>query len=246
MNSISLGVAFLAGVVSFLSPCVLPIIPGFLSYLAGEGALRGGAPRARRLAVFLSSVFFVLGFSAVFAVLGVLLNTVLSAIAAGVQIWLSRLGGALIIFFGLYVTGLVSVSFLDRPHTFKVGTVGTTDWSRHATSFLFGVAFAVGWTPCVGAVLGAILGLAASAPGSAFSLLSVYALGLGVPFLFVGIFAGEASRLIGKYEKISKAVNIIFGALLIIVGILVFTNNLSKLANFSLLNQLGSRPSELV
>ena len=109
-----------------------------------------------------------LGFSLVFAALGVLLNTVLEAVAYDVQIWLSRIGGTLVIIFGLYLAGLVKISFLERPHTFAVHTGNR---SRYTTSFLFGLAFAAGWTPCVGAALGAILGLAASAPGSAFLLL---------------------------------------------------------------------------
>ncbi len=235
MFSISIPVAFLAGLVSFLAPCVLPIIPGFLAYLAGVGGTGDGAASTPRRDIFLNSVFFVLGFSVVFALLGVLLNTVLATFAYSVQIWLSRVGGALIMFFGLYLVGLIHLSFLDRPHVFRVGS---TNRSKFITSFLFGLAFAAGWTPCVGATLGAILGLAAVSPGSAFSLLLSYALGLGVPFLFVGLFAGEASRFIAKYERFSKAVNIVFGALLIIIGILVFTGNLSRIANFELLNKL--------
>ncbi len=234
MISISISVAFFAGVVSFLAPCVLPIIPGFLAYLAGANGGSGGACAPRRRDIFLNSLFFVLGFSLVFAVLGVLLSSVLGAVAVSVSIWLSRIGGALIIFFGLFVAGFITVPILERPHVFAVGT---RFHSKYLTSFLFGVAFAAGWTPCVGATLGAILGLATSSPGSAFSLLFVYAIGLGLPFLVVGLFAGEASRFISKYEKFSKAVNVIFGTLLIVIGILVFTGNLSRIANFDLLNR---------
>jgi len=102
---------------------------------------------------------------------------------------------------------------------------------------LFGAAFAAGWTPCVGAVLGSILGLAASQPGSAFSLLLAYALGLGLPFLLVGLFAAQASAFINRYIYIVKYINIAFGVILIALGILVFTQNLSRIANFALLNQ---------
>ena len=232
MNSISLYVAFVAGLVSFLSPCVLPITPGFLAYLAGTSL---EASDSRRKEVFLNSLFFVLGFSVVFAALGVLLNTVLESVAYDVQIWLSRIGGALVIFFGLYLAGLIKVSFLDRPHTFKVKS---GIHSRYVTSFLFGLAFAAGWTPCVGAALGAILGIAASAPGSAFLLLFSYALGLGLPFLVIGFFAAQASVFIERYSKVLKYINIAFGILLILLGILIFTGNLPLLANFQLLNQL--------
>ncbi len=231
MVDINIGVAFVAGLVSFLAPCVLPIIPGFLAYLAGS-SLEAGA--VQRKEIVINSLFFVLGFSVVFAVLGVLLNTLLEAVAYDVQIWLSRIGGALVIVFGLYLTGLIKIAILERPHTFKVKT-GLH--SRYVTSFLFGLSFAAGWTPCVGAALGAILGLATSAPGSAFVLLLSYALGLGLPFLVIGFFAGQASRFIEKYQQTFVYVNKFFGVLLILLGVLIFTQNLSRLANFELLNR---------
>jgi cytochrome c-type biogenesis protein len=231
MNSISLYIAFVAGLVSFLSPCVLPIIPGFLSYLAGTSLEAGNS---RKKDIFLSSLFFVLGFSIVFAVLGVLLNTVLQSVAYGVQIWLSRFGGLLVILFGLYLTGLIKISYLDRPHTFSVKT---GIHSKHVTAFLFGLAFAAGWTPCVGAALGAILGIATSQPGSAFVLLLAYALGLGAPFLVIGFFASQASVIIDRYSRFLKYVNVAFGILLIMLGVFIFTGNLSLLANFELLNK---------
>jgi cytochrome c-type biogenesis protein len=229
MQDIAVLTAFIAGLVSFLAPCVLPIIPGFLAYLAGS---RGGVAASRR-EIFLNSVFFVLGFSFIFALLGVLLNTILSSIAYDVQTWLSRIGGILIIFFGLYLTGLIKISFLEREHKIAVKTKFN---SRYLTSFIFGLAFAAGWTPCVGPVLGVILGLAASAPGSAFVLLLSYALGLGVPFLIVGAFTAQATAFISKIGKKIIYVNMVFGIILIILGILIFTENLSKIASFELLN----------
>ena len=231
MFDISYPIAFLAGVVSFLAPCVLPIIPGFLAYLAGS-SLSG--LESNRKAIFLNSVFFVLGFSLVFAILGVLLNSILSSVAYDVQIWLSRIGGALVIVFGLYLVGLIKLPFLERPHVFKV-KVGVH--SRYLTSFLFGLAFAVGWTPCVGATLGAILGLVAVNPASAFGLLLVYALGLGIPFLIIGIFASQAGEWIARNAEKLRFVNIIFGAILIALGVLIFTGNLARIANFELLNR---------
>lgn len=230
-SDVSILVAFAAGLVSFIAPCVLPLVPGFLAYLAGSG--EAGAPPSRKN-VFINSVFFVLGFSVVFALLGVLLNTVLSAVAYDVQIWLSRLGGALIIFFGLYLMGLLKIGFLEKEHKILVKTKLS---SRYLTSFLFGLAFAAGWTPCVGAVLGAILGLAASAPGSAFTLLLAYALGLGLPFLIVGLFAGEAQQLLNRIAGAAVYVNFAFGLLLVGLGILIFTGRLSEIANFELLNR---------
>ncbi|HEX4104112.1 MAG TPA: cytochrome c biogenesis protein CcdA [Candidatus Paceibacterota bacterium] len=231
-NGISLWVAFAAGVVSFISPCVLPIIPGFLAYLSGATL---GESRAKRMELFLNSLFFVIGFSLVFAALGVLLNSILRGVAYGVQEWLAWIGGAIIIFFGLYLMEFFHIPFLEREH--KLGAAKKFN-SRYLTSLVFGMAFAAGWTPCVGVALGAILGLAVSAPGTAFSLLITYSLGLGVPFLIVGLFASQAANFINKYSSVVRYVNIAFGALLVALGVLVFTQNLSYIANWSLLNNV--------
>ena len=231
-TTISLWVAFAAGVVSFISPCVLPIIPGFLAYLSGASL---GKSEAKRMELFLNSLFFVIGFSIVFAALGVLLNSVLRTVAYGVTEWLSWIGGAIIIFFGLYLMEFFHIPWLEREH--KLGAAKKFN-SRYLTSLVFGMAFAAGWTPCVGIALGAILGLAVSAPGTAFYLLLAYSLGLGLPFLIVGIFASQAANLINKYAGIVRYVNIVFGAILVVLGILVFTQNLSYIANWSLLNNV--------
>ena len=154
------------------------------------------------------------------------------------QAWLSRIGGIVVIFFGLYLVGLIKVPFLEKDYKFAVKRKFK---SRYATSLVFGMAFAVGWTPCAGAVLGGILALAASAPVSSFFLLLFYALGLGVPFLIVGLFTAQATNLIAKMGDKFKYVNIIFGILLIALGVLVFTQNLSLVGNFDFINNLFLR-----
>jgi len=131
--------------------------------------------------------------------------------------------------------GLIKIPFLEREHKMAVKT---KFGSRYATSFVFGAAFAAGWTPCVGAALGAILGLAATQPGSAFALLMSYALGLGIPFLVVGLFTQRMNSLFTRYAKAAKYVNIIFGIILIGLGILIFTGQLNRIANFELLNRI--------
>ena len=224
--------AFLSGLVSFLAPCVLPIIPGFLAYLAGASNTDA---KLKRKEIFINSVFFVLGFSFIFAILGVVLNTIFSNIAYSVQLWLSRFGGVLIIFFGLYLVGLVKIPFLEREYKFGVKTKFK---SRYITSFLFGLAFAAGWTPCVGPALGVILGLAATEPGSAFILLLTYSLGLGIPFLIVGAFTGQATEIISRHAKKLRYLNIFFGIIILIIGILIFTQKLALVANFDVLNKL--------
>jgi len=233
MADVSIIIAFVAGLVSFLSPCVLPIIPGFLAYLSGTSLSQDTSESKR--SILINSVFFVVGFSVIFAILGVLLNTVLNSVAYGVQIWLSRIGGAVVIFFGLYLMGLLKIAFLDREHKFRVTQKFN---SRYLTSFVFGAAFAVGWTPCVGAALGAILGLAVSAPGTAFYLLMSYSLGLGLPFIVVGLFASQAQAWIAKLGTALKYVNITFGIILVILGVLVFTQSLSLIASFDFVNKL--------
>ncbi len=231
MSNLSFVIAFSAGLLSFLSPCVLPIVPGFLAYLAGSTSV--GAQNRRRN-IFLASVFFVLGFATVFALLGVLLNTILAYAAGDVQMWLSRIGGLFIIFFGLALTGLVRIPFFEQE--FKIN-VGTKFSSRYVTAFVFGASFAAGWTPCVGPVLGAIIGLAAASPGSAFALFMVYALGLGLPFLVVGAVAMPLSGLLTRWGKVLHIITVVFGAILIIIGVLVFTERLSAIANLSFIQQ---------
>lgn len=233
MSDLSVIIAFVAGLVSFVAPCILPVIPGFLAYLGGTNT--GDADRSRGV-VFLHSFLFVLGFSLVFAALGVLLNTLLERIAYDVQIWLSRIGGVLIIFFGLYLVGLIHLPWFEQKHGFTVRRGHGA--SRYATSLLFGAAFAAGWTPCVGAALGAILGLAASEPGTAFYLLMAYALGLGLPFLIVGYFAHEAQNMLYRFGRTATIINRAFGVLLIVIGVLVFTQQLSRIGNFELLNNM--------
>jgi len=232
MDEIKIGVAFLGGLASFLAPCVLPLIPGFLAYMSGTTIAEA---KSKRMTIFINSLLFVIGFSLVFSLLGVLLQTVLSEVAYETQVWLSRIGGAVIIFFGLYLTGLLHIKFFATEHKLNVKTESK---SKYFTSLLFGVAFAAGWTPCVGPVLAGILGLAVTDPGLTFVLLMSYTLGLGLPFLLVGLFTGEALNFIKKYQKALKYFEIIFGILLIILGILVFTQSLSLIANFEFLNNI--------
>lgn len=231
MVQVTLIAAFVAGVVSFLSPCVLPLIPGFLAYVSGTSL----EEKKSRLKIFLNSVSFVLGFSLIFALLGVLLNTLLESISYTLQLWLSRIGGIIIILFGLYLLGILKFRFLEREHRLKVKKKFSISY---VTSFVFGAAFAVGWTPCVGAALGSILTLSITQPGTSFALLMVYSLGLGIPFLLVGLFSTEALNVLTKSGKFFKVFNIIFGIILIILGILVFTQTLNVVANLSLLNNI--------
>jgi len=189
----------------------------------------------RQWSIFINSVFFVLGFSFIFSLLGVLLQSVLSNVAFTLQKWLGYFGGTLIIFFGLYLLGLIKIPFLEKEHKLQVKRKFKYSY---ATSFVFGSAFAVGWTPCVGAILGAILTLAVVSPGSAFPLLLSYSIGLGVPFLLVGLFTNQAAKWINRAGPWLKYVNYTFGVVLIILGVLVFTNQLSRFSSVPFLTNL--------
>jgi len=189
----------------------------------------------------MSSVFFVLGLSVTFSLLGVLLQTVLSSVAFKTQVWLARIGGILIILFGLYTIGLIKIGFLQQE--FKLHPRLRTR-SSYLTSFIFGAAFAVGWTPCVGPILGAILTLAVTSPSIAFFLLLFYTLGLGIPFLLVGFFTNQAQTFIRRAGRWLDYMNRFFGFLLVLLGILIFTLQLNRIANFSLLTDFLLRFSE--
>jgi len=230
MAEVTLVIAFIAGLVSFLSPCVLPIIPGFLSYLSGISASEADSSRGRAV-IFLNTLFFVLGFTLVFSILGVLINSIFSDVAFSIRGWLGRIGGVIIILFGLTLMKVVRLPFLEKERKFRVKKLGIS----YVTSFMFGLAFAAGWTPCVGAVLASILTLAAVSANNAFSLLVSYSLGLTLPFLITGLFVSRMQGFIHRHEKVLSSVNMVFGALLVILGILVFTNTLSAVSSFTLL-----------
>ncbi|HLD78054.1 MAG TPA: cytochrome c biogenesis protein CcdA [archaeon] len=181
-----------------------------------------------RLRVFSNAVVFVIGFSLVFALFGVLLNTALSGLAFDARVWAARIGGVVIVLFGLYLTGILKLGFLERRRGLKARRFRNT----YATSFVFGASFAVGWTPCVGAILGAILTLAATQPGTSFALLLLYSLGLGVPFLIAGAFTAQLASFIQRSQRAIKWVSVVAGILLIGIGALVFLNQLQVVASF--------------
>lgn len=186
--------------------------------------------------VFISSVFFVLGFSLVFSLAGVLLQSVLSGTSFASQKWLERIGGGVIVLFGIWLLGLIRPKVLEREYKLTLKRRFKFFW---ITSFVFGAAFAVGWTPCVGPVLGAVLTLAATRPGSAFTLLSAYSLGLGIPFLLVGLFINEARAIISASGRWLKYLNYVFATILILLGILMFTGQLSRISNLSFVSDFS-------
>jgi cytochrome c-type biogenesis protein len=267
MAEINIIVSAIAGMGSFFSPCILPILPAFISYLSGttlheigninktqtsavdnknkdstiSTSINGNnkksisLQKSTRLNIFLNTVYFVLGFSLVFAVLGVALNSVLVNVGTSFQNTLQIIGGIVIISFGVFLilsSKINNLNFerkLTRIPKFK---------TSYITSLVFGIAFAAGWTPCVGPILGTTFTLAATSPGEAYNLLLAYSLGLGTPFLITSAFFSRATGLIKKTVKYLKYFNPIMGTFLIILGILIFTNQLNILGNFPLVNEI--------
>jgi cytochrome c-type biogenesis protein len=236
-------VSALAGAGSFFSPCILPIVPAFISYLSGttlsevqnQQGPQVSVKRMTRLSIFLNTVYFVLGFSLVFAVLGVIFNSVLANLGTGFQGTLQSIGGIVIIVFGAYL--ILSTRFRSLNFEKRMTNIPKFKTS-YLTSFVFGAAFASGWTPCVGPILGSTLTLAATSPGAAYNSLLAYALGLGVPFLVTGAFFSQATGLIRRMVKHLKYFNPIMGSVLVVLGILLFTNQLSVLGSFPLTGQI--------
>ena len=224
--TLGLVVAFAAGLLSFLSPCVLPLVPSYIGFLTGMSLPEMSG---RRRAALAHAVLFVLGFSLVFMLLGA------SATALGralnyYQIWLQRIGGVLIIAFGLVCLGVVKVGLLNQEHRLQMehkpmGYLG---------SVLVGMAFAAGWTPCIGPVLGGILGLAATSQdvGRGMLLLAVYSAGLAVPFLLAAIALESFLNWFQRFRRYLPWVMRITGVLLIFVGVLMVTGEFTRLAGW--------------
>ncbi|MAF59561.1 MAG: cytochrome c biogenesis protein CcdA [Candidatus Pacebacteria bacterium] len=238
MEPISLGFAisaFVAGLLTFLAPCTLPLVPGYLGFISGvppEDLKDPSKQKEVKRKIFLNGVFFIIGFAIIFILFGTLAGVIGQGLTP-YKIWLTRIGGVFVILFGLFMLGAFNIPFLQSdkrlraPKWLQVG--------KPSSSFIIGSAFAFGWTPCVGPILGSIL-LLASTSSTALSgalLLTVFSAGLAVPFLLVALGFSHAATYIKKISKYLKWVSVIGGIFLIFLGILLITNN------FNLLIQWG-------
>jgi cytochrome c-type biogenesis protein len=223
----SVPIAFAAGLLSFLSPCVLPVVPAYLSYMSGVGAAEAVARRPLQTGSVAAA--FVAGFSAVFVALGAT-ATALGAILSDYRLDIARAGGVLIVLMGLVFMGAVKVPWLYREARFHP-TPGAGLWG----SVLLGSAFAFGWSPCIGATLGAVLTMAAGrgaagGPAEGAFLLAVYSLGLGLPFVAAGVGIARLSGVVAWLRGHARVVNIGSGALLVLVGVLFATDQLFRIS----------------
>jgi cytochrome c-type biogenesis protein len=244
-ENVTLLAAFGAGLLSFISPCVLPLVPGYLSYISGisldemrghavsmtgsgAGVAVAASPAVRRQ-VILSSLAFILGFSIVFVSLGAAASAIGRFLLERQEIF-NRIAGAIVVVFGLHTMGVLRIEWLyqeKRVHTSRkpAGYLGAT---------LIGVAFAFGWTPCIGPILAGILALAGTQDtvGQGVRLLSVYSLGLGVPFLATALAINRFYSAMGRIRRHYHKIELVSGALLVIIGLLIFTNKFTVIAQW--------------
>jgi cytochrome c-type biogenesis protein len=235
--NIGLGLAFVAGLASFLSPCVFSLVPAYIGYLGGRSAASAQDGEGNRWLTFSHGLAFVLGFSIVFVFLGVA-TSALGGVLFNLRTWIAKIGGIVVILFGLHMTRIVRIKFLDydlRPQS-------QPDHQRsYISSALMGVFFSAGWSPCVGPVLGAILTLSLSGGSvtQGASLLTAYSAGLAIPFLIAALGVGWVTTVLRRYGKVMHYVEIGMGVLLIIVGVMLFLGTFEQLARFGVFIDLG-------
>ncbi len=219
LGNITLGLAFLAGLASFLSPCVFSLVPAYVGYLGGRAAGGEGGANSR-LVTFLHGLAFVLGFSVVFVGLGVG-AALLGGVLYDMRFILTRVGGVVVVLFGLHMIGIVRIPFLE--YDTRVQSLPNPRYG-YLSSALMGVFFSAGWSPCVGPVLGAILTLVLNGGSVAMGavMLSAYSAGLAVPFLLAALSIGWVGVTLRKYGKAMRYVEIAMGVILIVVGIMLF------------------------
>ena len=243
-TAIGLAAAFGAGLVSFVSPCVLPLVPAYVSYVAGQSprADMPGPDMRDRLAALGLSMFFVLGFSSVFVALGAS-ATQLGRLALQYRYEANLIGGAIVIAFGLLMLAMTrGMPWLQREFRFHPRIVG----GRPLPAFVLGVAFGFGWTPCIGPILGAILTVSATqtSASAGVGLLATYAAGLGVPFLLTALFTRELAGRLKNLRRFGAFLQVAAGVVLILMGIAMITGKLSAfsywlLQTFPVFGQIG-------
>jgi cytochrome c-type biogenesis protein len=225
MQEISIISVFIAGILSFLSPCILPLIPGYISFISGESLSDLTVNNRIHKKAIIGTIFFGIGFSSIFIILGAS-ATGIGKIFIEYKDIFSKIAGLIVIFFGLHMLGFFKINFLKKQFkwNYKKGNA-----PYYIEAFLLGLAFVFGWTPCIGPILASVLTFAANEQTvtSGIVLLSVYSLGLWVPFLLSAIFLSTCMSLIKRFGKVTITIEKIAGILLILLGILIMTNSLS-------------------
>jgi cytochrome c-type biogenesis protein len=233
---------FIAGILTFLAPCTLPLVPGYLGFISGVSPADLDNPEKAKNArwqIVKNGLLFILGFSIVFVILGALVGIAGQALSS-YRTALMQIGGIFVIFFGLFMTGVFKLPFLQMDKRMKMPS--WLEVGKPGSSFIIGAIFAFGWTPCVGPILGSVLLLASSTAtiGSAILLLAVFSLGLAVPFILVAIGFSSATKHIKSISRYLNVISIIGGIFLVALGILLLTNN------FPLLIQYGYKVLQFI
>jgi cytochrome c-type biogenesis protein len=223
--------ALAGGLLSFLSPCVLPVVPPYLAYMSGISMSEMTSATEARKRVILPALFFVMGLSTIFLLLGFAASK-LGIFFLSNQEWFNRIAGIIVITFGLHFLGLIRIPFLMREARLDAGDQGGSAFG----AFLLGLAFAAGWTPCNGPILSGILTMVAREADvtRGLYLMGIYSIGLGLPFLLSAIFITRAIGLMRRLRPHMRKIEIAMGALLVIVGLLLFTSSLSILSGWML------------
>lgn len=237
--NVSFWIALLAGLASFLSPCVFSLVPAYIGYLSGRSFSELDVESARkvRLRTFFHGLAFVLGFSVVFVLLG-LAMTVVGQLLNQIASIMAKIGGTILIFFGLHMTGLLTIPFLNYDLRVHMNSMKRASF---VSSFLLGVFFSAGWSPCVGPTLGLILTMAVNSNSTSQGvfLLSAYALGMAIPFLISALGVGWVTNFLKRYSKLLHIIEIVMGIILIILGVLLFLGLYQQLVNFGPLIDFG-------
>lgn len=230
-QNITFPLAIAAGFLSFVSPCVLPLVPVYLGYLTGSTV--GGEETPKRSVIFFHALAFVLGFTFIFVVVFGLPVGLLGQITFQLRPYLVKIGGLLLIIFGLHTAGLIKIPFLYMERRLQIGQDRKPGYLR---SLIMGVTFAAGWTPCIGPILGAVIGLAydAEQPLRAVFLLLAYSVGLGLPFLIVALLWTTLTDPLRKLNRHLNIVQAVSGIFLIIIGLLLLTDSFQVLNAFFL------------
>ena len=225
--NVTVGLAFLAGLASFLSPCVFSLVPAYIGYLGGRAA-GGESTESNRFITFTHGLAFVLGFSVIFIILGVA-TAAFGRLLFDLRFILSKVGGIIVMIFGLHMIGVFRIPFLE--YDTRVQQVPDRKWG-YLSSAMMGVFFSAGWAPCVGPVLGSILTLSLNggSVSTGVSLLSAYSAGLAIPFLIAALGVGWVSITLRKYGQVMHYVEIAMGVILVIVGFMLFTGIFERIA----------------
>lgn len=228
------GASFLAGLFTFLAPCTLPLVPAFLGIISGVGPEQLQNPveiAAIRKKVFTNALFYVLGFSLIFILFGVAFSFLGQIVT--LRIWLQRIGGIFVILFGLVMLGVLRIPFLERELNLKAKIPKLLTTPSKANSFGIGALFALGWSPCVGPLLGSILLLAAGndTVWQGTVLLVVFSLGLAIPFLLVALLLGKAYAVFGRIKNVLRSVNAVAGLFLVALGVLLVSDQFIPVFN---------------